>query len=258
MTQRIPPDKHPTNHHGYEYQQGSLWGDQETKAIQQETVRSKLRQTLADGKGTYRLTMGVNALEHWKQGVLNHQLRIRTAIRSQVDGGSRYGQGVLLDQDASAEGLGIEGLGLNGVENQVADGTENCTGKPLLDPFDLPVYPAEFYRLPQGASPNLGGNDACIYFVIDQAAQLLLYVGETCRSQKRWQGNHDCKRYIQNYQGLHYQHQKNVAVVMAFAWDVPQSSRQRQHLEQQLIQLWRSPFNRENWQYWQTPFGNSI
>ena len=35
MTQRIPPDKHPTNHHGYEYQQGSLWGDQETKAIQQ-------------------------------------------------------------------------------------------------------------------------------------------------------------------------------------------------------------------------------
>jgi hypothetical protein len=191
------------------------------------------------------LTMGVNALEQWKQGVLNHQLRVRTTIRNQVDGVVRYGQGTLLEQDASAENLST-------------NWTENLTGKTFLDPFDLPVYPAEFYRLPQESSPKLGGNDACIYFVIDQAAQLLLYVGETGRSQQRWQGNHDCKHYIQNYQRLHYQHQKNVAVVMAFAWDVPQLSRQRQHLEQQLIQLWRSPFNRENWQYWQTPFGNSM
>jgi hypothetical protein len=31
--------------------------------------------------------------------------------------------------------------------------------------------------------------DACLYFNIDSAASLVLYVGETCRSNKRWKGN---------------------------------------------------------------------
>ncbi len=50
------------------------------------------------------------------------------------------------------------------------------------------------YCLPAGRS-----SDACIYFVIDSAARLLLYVAETCRSNKRWKGTHDCKRYIEKY-----------------------------------------------------------
>lgn len=48
-----------------------------------------------------------------------------------------------------------------------------------IDPFNLRPYPMSFYRLPVD-SPG----DACIYFVVDNAARLVLYIGETCRSNK--------------------------------------------------------------------------
>jgi hypothetical protein len=107
-----------------------------------------------------------------------------------------------------------------------------------------------FYRLPADSS-----GEACIYLVIDSAVGLLLYVGETCRSNKRWKGTHDCKRYIENYQDLHYQHKLSCAVNMAFWWDAPAQTRARQQLELSLIQKWRSPFNKENWVLWGQPFG---
>lgn len=119
-----------------------------------------------------------------------------------------------------------------------------------IDPFSLRPNPMSFYRLPAG-SPG----ESCVYFVIDSAAPLLLYIGETCRSNKRWKGTHDCKRYIEKYQGLHYQHQLSCAVNMAFWWDTPTNTKSRQQLELALIQLWRSPFNRENWQWYGQPFG---
>ena len=124
-----------------------------------------------------------------------------------------------------------------------------------IDPFALPFQPAEFYRL-----PNPDGGDACIYFVIDLLASLqapvLLYVGETCRSHKRWKGIHDCKRYILNYRELHNTHNLPTQVVMTFWWDAPTSTRPRQQLERLLIEKWRSPFNKENWSFWATPFVN--
>jgi hypothetical protein len=49
-----------------------------------------------------------------------------------------------------------------------------------INPFSLRLSPMSFYRLPADSR-----GDACIYFVIDSAAQLLLYVGETCRSYLR-------------------------------------------------------------------------
>ncbi|MEI6427067.1 MAG: GIY-YIG nuclease family protein [Pseudanabaena sp. ELA607] len=233
--------------HGYH--QGSLWGEQETKAIQKQTVESKLRHKLADQGATYRIAMNAATLTQWKQGILNHQLGIRSQIQqqNQINGIPTIEQSKLLGAqlEASLGSLFDSNLDSSLAQGTAADGFK-CR---QIDPFELAVYPAEFYRLPQ-----LVGNDACIYFVIDQSAQLLLYVGETCRSQKRWQGAHDCKRYIQNYQLLHYQHQQPAAVVITFAWDVPQSPHQRKQLEQQLIQLWRSPFNRENWHHWQAPF----
>jgi hypothetical protein len=119
-----------------------------------------------------------------------------------------------------------------------------------IDPFSLHLYPMSFYRLPAD-SPG----EACIYMVIDSAAQLLLYVGETCRSNKRWKGTHDCKRYIEKYQDLHYQYGLSCAVNMAFWWDAPAQTRARQQLELALIQKWRSPFNNENWVLWGQPFG---
>lgn len=124
-----------------------------------------------------------------------------------------------------------------------------------INPFNLPIHPAEFYRLPSADS-----GDACVYFVIDlvSPAQMpvLLYIGETCRSSKRWKGIHDCKRYLTNYRELHTTHNHQTQVVMTFWWDAPSAFRPRQHLERSLIEKWRSPFNKENWSFWATPFVN--
>ena len=124
-----------------------------------------------------------------------------------------------------------------------------------ITPFKLPFQPAEFYRL-----PNADGGDACLYFVIDLVATVqspvLLYIGETSRSHKRWKGIHDCKRYLLNYRELHNTHSLPTQVVMTFWWDAPTSTRPRQQLERLLIEKWRSPFNKENWSFWATPFVN--
>lgn len=118
-----------------------------------------------------------------------------------------------------------------------------------VDPFTLRLCPMSFYRLPD-SSPG----DACLYFVIDTAADLILYIGETCRSSKRWKGTHDTKRYLSLYQDLHYQHGLQTAVNIAFWWDAPVQTRPRQQLELSLINKWRSPFNKENWAFWGAPF----
>jgi hypothetical protein len=120
----------------------------------------------------------------------------------------------------------------------------------IIDPFILQPSALSFYRLPID-SPG----EACLYFVIDMATNLLLYIGETCKSNKRWKGVHDCKRYIEKYQDLHYRYGLKTAVNIGFWWDAPISTRPRQRLELALIQKWKSPFNKENWKYWVQPFG---
>lgn len=139
-------------------------------------------------------------------------------------------------------------------ENQVVQGTLFDVARAhvdpdKIDPFSLSLCPMSFYRLP---TDSPGG--ACIYFVLDSAAQIVLYIGETCRSQKRWQGTHDCKRYIDKYQSLHYQHRLSSAMNMAFWWDAPMQTRARQQLEQSLIRKWQPSFNKENWFLWSTLF----
>ena len=119
-----------------------------------------------------------------------------------------------------------------------------------IDPLQLSVRSLSFYRMPADTP-----GDACLYFVVDSAAGLVLYVGETCRSNKRWKGIHDCKGYIESYQSLHYQYGMKTAVNIAFWWDTPIDRRSRQKLEQTLIQKWKSPFNKECWQRWGQPFG---
>ncbi|MFN3361575.1 MAG: GIY-YIG nuclease family protein [Pseudanabaenaceae cyanobacterium] len=112
-----------------------------------------------------------------------------------------------------------------------------------LDPFTLPLYPEDFHRCPRL------DRDACIYFVLDLDATLILYIGETHNLPQRWQGMHDCKRYLQQYRSVFHS-----TIGFSFAWQVPVNKRSRQQLETLLIHHWRSPFNKENWQYWQTPF----
>ncbi|PAX59808.1 hypothetical protein CK510_05270 [Brunnivagina elsteri CCALA 953] len=119
-----------------------------------------------------------------------------------------------------------------------------------IDPLTLQLQSMAFYRMPADYP-----GEACLYFVVDSAAQLVLYVGETCRSNKRWKGTHDCKDYIASYQDLHYRYKLKTAVNIGFWWDTPQRREARQELELYLILKWRSPFNKENWHQWGQPFG---
>lgn len=118
-----------------------------------------------------------------------------------------------------------------------------------IDPFGLQQRSLNFWRWPTDSS-----GVAALYFVIDYRWPLLLYVGETCKANQRWKGEHDCKRYVANYQALHSQHGLMASVGIAFWLDAPSEVGDRQRLESLLIHHWRSPFNKQNWQVWGTPF----
>lgn len=118
-----------------------------------------------------------------------------------------------------------------------------------IDPFSLPQQNTEFWRCKVEDS-----GVAALYFVIDYELPILLYVGETVKSNQRWKGEHDCKRYLLNYRQVHYQHQLSSMLGIGFWSQAPIQTRSRQKLESALIYKWRSPFNKENWQFWGTPF----
>lgn len=157
-----------------------------------------------------------NSLQEWKAQIFRHQQQARASVP-------------------------LEQIALFDIAPAHCD--------PAVEPFSLSLQSMAFYRMP---TDNC--SQAAIYFVIDNAAHVVLYIGETCRSSKRWKGQHDCKTYLENYQSLHHQHGLSCAVNIAFWWAAPVHTRPRQQLEQALIQKWRSPFNKENWSVWSTPF----
>jgi hypothetical protein len=118
-----------------------------------------------------------------------------------------------------------------------------------IDPFALAHQNTDFWRWTESDR-----GVAAFYFVIDYECDLLLYVGETITSTQRWKGEHDCKRYLMQYRQVHYQHQIPSMLGIAFYRDAPTGTRDRQRLESALIHKWRSPFNKENWAFWNTPF----
>ncbi len=120
----------------------------------------------------------------------------------------------------------------------------------LINPFELKLHNSQFYRMRQH------GEKICIYFIIDNALPLLLYVGETMQTAKqRWNGVHDCRDYISNYIELHRQYKLDVKVCSAFWYDTPENRTGRLKLERELILRWQSPFNKENWSKYGKPFG---
>ncbi|MEL7503588.1 MAG: GIY-YIG nuclease family protein [Cyanobacteria bacterium J06554_6] len=121
-----------------------------------------------------------------------------------------------------------------------------------LDPFALPQQNTEFWRW---QFDDVGV--AALYFVIDYGASLLLYVGETIKSNQRWKGEHDCKRYLLNYRQVHYDHAISSQLGIAFWPHAPADRKARQQIETALIRRWRPPFNKENWRFWGTPFVGS-
>jgi hypothetical protein len=157
------------------------------------------------------------ALTNWKQKIRHYQSQVQ---------GSTIQQGQLFP-----------------------DASELTSTIDLPDPFKLPQRNTNFWRekfFDEGVS--------ALYFVIDYAAELLLYVGETVKSNQRWKGEHGCKHYLVNYQQAHYQAELPSQLGIAFWNNAPVATRARQKLELDLIELWRSPFNKENWQTWGTPF----
>ena len=118
-----------------------------------------------------------------------------------------------------------------------------------IEPFTLPQQNTVFWRW-QFSDVGV----AALYFVIDYQSDLLLYVGETVKSNQRWKGEHDCKRYLLNYRQVHYHYGLDSQLGIAFWRHAPAERRPRQAIESALIYKWRSPFNKENWKFWGTPF----
>ena len=119
-----------------------------------------------------------------------------------------------------------------------------------INPFELRLHNSQFYRMREHQER------ICIYFIIDNALPLLLYVGETMQTAKqRWNGTHDCKNYIMNYIELHRKYDLEVRMCSAFCYDTPNERTARLKLERELILRWQSPFNKENWSKYGKPFG---
>ena len=171
-----------------------------------------------------RLTPCASEIQAWKQRIVLFQARLQSAYLPAQ--GSLFG----------------------------AEDTDNSDPLNLIEPFNLRRQNAEFWR---GQFDGVG--IPAMYFVIDYAATeqdsyLLLYIGETVKSNQRWKGVHDCKRYLTNYQQAHRDASLKSEIGIAFWREAPAERQARQKLESRLIYKWRSPFNKENWRYWNTPF----
>lgn len=161
------------------------------------------------------LVMSADALMQWKHRIFNYQNSVREKPAPQ--------QNTIIDLASKFDPEGI-------------------------NPFRLHLQSMAFYRMPDEFGQS------ALYFVIDSAASILLYIGETCRSNKRWKGVHDCKSYVDSYLALNYRYQMQADVNIGFYFEVPDQRKPRQQLEQQLIRKWRSPFNKEMWDLWGQPF----
>lgn len=176
-------------------------------------------------------------LQNWKQKI--HTFQQRLLNEQSVQQTSLFGE-----LNASFE--------LEEESSNIADApsSSELSVADQINPFSLDLHNFFFFQWPADRHPD----SACLYFVIDTQVPLLLYVGETCHANQRWKGVHDCKQYVLNYQSLHFKHQIPTAINTGFWWDTPDETRPRQQLESALIYRWRSPFNKENWTFWGTPF----
>lgn len=179
-----------------------------------------------------RPQMGAQALDLWKGRIHRFQEQVRHTpppTQGGLWGGDEWG----LCPDRPGDEI----------TGGVTDGLH-------FDPLALAAHPFEFYELPEDPSPST----PVIYFVIDRAAGLILYIGEAVRARSRWAGPHDCKRYYRNYYTLHQELGQAQAVGLSFWGGAFPDAKRRRQQELWLIRRWRSPFNKENWRFWGTPF----
>ncbi|MDA9700381.1 hypothetical protein N9V02_00820 [Prochlorococcus sp. AH-736-L23] len=123
-----------------------------------------------------------------------------------------------------------------------------------IDPFSLQPLSLNFWRTNQYIH-----NGPAMYFVIDsmKSSKIILYIGETNSANKRWKGEHDCKKYLMNYKEALANTKLSSHQDIRFFLDVPKEVKLRRKLEQQLIYLWLPPFNKETRDRWATTFTNN-
>jgi hypothetical protein len=197
-----------------------------------------------------RLQISGAALQTWKQRIFEFQRQIQLSPPAQQ--GSLFQNSLV--QDSLSQDSFQDLLNGTGGDRLQSNLDLNCLdpnglSPDSIDPFKLPQQNTEFWRW---KAEDVGS--AALYFVMDCQLPILLYVGETIKSNQRWKGMHDCKRYLLNYVTAHRLHDSPVAVNIGFWAQAPVQTRLRQQLELALIEKWRSPFNKENWGFWNTPF----
>ena len=101
-------------------------------------------------------------------------------------------------------------------QGSLFDTSTTETSLDRIKPFELRRQNTEFWRW---QFEDVGV--PAMYFVIDytataQSGPLLLYIGETVKSNQRWKGVHDCKRYLTNYQQAHHDAELKSELAIAF------------------------------------------
>ncbi len=126
-----------------------------------------------------------------------------------------------------------------------------------FNPIELTPLPLSFWKWPKAMHEG-----PAVYFVmdkiIDSDEDIILYIGETISAEKRWKGEHDCKNYLSNYSESLQKANMSTKLNIRFWLDVPIKTKERRKLEQQLIQAWLPPFNKETREIWATPFTSQI
>ena len=126
-----------------------------------------------------------------------------------------------------------------------------------INPLELSPLPLSFWRWPKAMHEG-----AAVYFVMDKVIDtdenIILYIGETISAEKRWKGEHDCKNYLSSYSDYLQKANMSTKLNIRFWLDVPIKTKERRKLEQQLIQTWLPPFNKETREIWATPFTSQI
>ena len=126
-----------------------------------------------------------------------------------------------------------------------------------FNPKELTPLPLSFWRWP---STNHSG--PAVYFVMDKIINsnedIILYIGETISAEQRWKGEHDCKSYLSSYSETLQKAKVKTNLNIRFWLDVPFNTKERRKLEQNLIQTWLPPFNKETRGIWATPFTSQI
>lgn len=123
-----------------------------------------------------------------------------------------------------------------------------------INPFSLEPLSLNFWR--SNKSVHEG---PAMYFVIDNMvdSKIVLYIGETISANKRWKGEHDCKKYLINYKEVLASNNLTSHQDIRFFLDVPREVKLRRKLEHNLIYLWLPPFNKETRDRWSTTFTNN-